>query len=295
VTRLPPRKILDEDLPALLARMGADRLPLCAIFVDIDHFKSFNDTWGHRIGDRVLGHVAGLVRSAVRYRGEAYRYGGEEIVVLLPNACRSEGIATADRMCRIVADSRIEMTPDDSTVSAAGRSDPGGAPSRDAPGSLGVTISAGVCSTEDVPGSELITMADRAMYHAKDSGRNRAVLYEKQLERYQLSSTIEARFPGNSSVSVNNRIIVKAWRAQSDETGVMEIDVHQLRNDDMGIIEYADPAKVRHSSRRLLTSEFPGRITSVERREDYTFFTIEVKPDTLDVMMRKTAGSDAQA
>jgi diguanylate cyclase (GGDEF)-like protein len=108
VTGIPPRKALDSSLPLLLRIMGQEDLPLSVIMIDIDHFKVFNDKWGHDTGDRVLRHVSGIIREAVKYRGEAYRYGGEEITLLLPNTSSDEAGRTAERIRRSIYDSPLE-------------------------------------------------------------------------------------------------------------------------------------------------------------------------------------------
>lgn len=278
VTGIPPRKYLDEDLPLILGSFGG-RIPLAALMIDIDHFKKFNDKWGHAVGDRVLAHVGGLVRSSVLHRGEAYRYGGEEITVLLFNCSGPEGLAAAERLCRLIASTPLVLAADDRVLS--------GVEPRPAPGegvSLGVTISIGVCTTEGLPGSELLVMADKALYSAKDSGRNRAVLYEKKMERYEKLEPVEVRFPGVSSVYVNSRVFIKQWYPR---VGVNNIDVWEMRIEDTGVSERADTAR---PPARLLSSDLPGRVTAVERRGSFTFFTMEVRPDTLDVMYKQAAG-----
>lgn len=283
VTGIPPRKALDEDLPRLLSHFGG-KIPLCALMVDIDHFKRFNDKWGHSIGDRVLRHVAGLIRSCVIHRGEAYRYGGEEITVLLFNCGRMEGLAAAERLCLLLSATPLQLERNDAVLS--GIPD---LPEGDAPINLGVTISAGVCTTEGLPGSELIVMADRALYSAKDSGRNRAVLYEKKLDNYEKLEPVDVRFPGVSSVFVNSRVFLKQWCPRK---GVKDIDVWEMRIEDTGVIERADTGR---PSADLLSSDLPGRVTSVDKRGNYTFFTLEVRPDALEVMYKQAAGRTGDA
>jgi diguanylate cyclase (GGDEF)-like protein len=278
VTGIPPRKALDEDLPRLLSFFGG-KIPMCSIMVDIDHFKKFNDKWGHGIGDRVLRHVAGLIRACVIHRGEAYRYGGEEITILLFNCSRMEGLAAAERLCRLLAATPLVLDRSDPLLSGVG-----GLPEGEAPLSLGVTISAGVCTTEEVPGSELIVMADRALYSAKDSGRNRAVTYEKSLRTYERPRQVNVRFPFVSSVVENSRVFLKQW---CPRRGVEEIDVWEMRIEDTGVLERAETGR---PPGKLLSSDLPGRVTAVDKRREYTFFTLDVHPDTLEVMYRQATG-----
>ena len=129
--------------------------PLALIFFDIDHFKDVNDKYGHLIGDHVLRVMAELVTRTTRATDIVCRYGGEEFIVLMPEAGRDEALAMAERL-------RQEISH--MTVVTAG-------------GTLTLTISLGVAELardgdEDLEG--LISRADRAMYQAKAAGRNAA-------------------------------------------------------------------------------------------------------------------------
>ena len=132
---------------------------LSVIMLDIDHFKSVNDTYGHAVGDEVLRLVADHSRSCLRQTDVVARYGGEEFVMLLPEADREAAVAVAERVCRGLAEARPwiggqELTP--------------------------ITASLGVASAlaheEDL--ASLINRADRALYEAKRQGRNRVVAAE---------------------------------------------------------------------------------------------------------------------
>lgn len=278
VTSLPPRSVLDRHLPVLLADMGARHLPLCAVMIDIDHFKRFNDTWGHGVGDRVLGHVAGLIRRSVFSRGEAYRYGGEEITVLLHNTSSPEGLAMAWRLVSIVSGSPLLLDPGDPAVALAA---PGGSSE---PLRLGVTISAGVCSTgTDVKGAELIVMADHALLKAKTSGRNRAEEYTPELGLLVRRQIIDVRYPGNIDLKENSSIIVKAWFPLR-KMDITSIEARDLIIEDSGTREMVTlPAQ-----EGAILGEIPGRVVSVERRQDrtFTFLELEIKSDVVEVMIR---------
>lgn len=127
---------------------------LCVVMIDIDHFKKFNDTYGHSCGDAVLKFVAKLIQSNVRSFDLAARYGGEEFCVLLPSTELVDARLTAERIREAVANSITEY---DGLQ-------------------LNVTISLGVAEYDpkrDVSGKNIIDRADKAMYVAKQSGRNR--------------------------------------------------------------------------------------------------------------------------
>jgi diguanylate cyclase (GGDEF)-like protein len=128
-----------------------DRRPLCILYLDIDHFKSINDHFGHDVGDTVLKRVAEAVAHNAPRRDLVSRFGGEEFVKLLPDTSLPQAIARARALHQRV--NAIEMP------------------------SSTVTVSVGIA--EAVPGQtldEMIIRADRAMLRAKESGRNRTVI-----------------------------------------------------------------------------------------------------------------------
>ena len=122
--------------------------------IDIDHFKSFNDTFGHTTGDQVLRLVAMSLKQGIKGQDLAARYGGEEFAIVLPNTALKHGIAVADRIRRAVMAKELKKR---STGEIIGR----------------VTISIGVASL--LPGDineTLIERADNCLYAAKRGGRN---------------------------------------------------------------------------------------------------------------------------
>ena len=132
--------------------------PLSAVMIDIDHFKAYNDAFGHQAGDRCLKEVSAALAGGLRRAGDALaRYGGEEFVVLLPATPLGEALAVAEALRRHVMALGIEHV----------------AP---VPGSV-VTVSAGVASVQpaDGPPESLAEAADAALYEAKRQGRNRTV------------------------------------------------------------------------------------------------------------------------
>ena len=127
--------------------------PFSLIIIDIDHFKKFNDTFGHQSGDAVLRQVAMTLKRNVRATDIVCRYGGEEMSIILPNIGKDEAYSTAQKICNRVAERSYKLN--------------NGKESR-------VTISLGV-ATYPVDGEDaatLIESADRKLYDAKNSGRN---------------------------------------------------------------------------------------------------------------------------
>ena len=154
LTGLSNRLRLEEDLSVAQGRMERYGQKLCVALFDIDHFKSVNDCSGHLIGDAVLRKVAMVLRGTVRVGDGVYRFGGEEFLCVFPELDADGGRATAERILGLVRRSHSDH------VGSA---------------SVPVTISAGVASTEMLPGAtvhELIRMADTALYRAKAAGRD---------------------------------------------------------------------------------------------------------------------------
>lgn len=129
--------------------------PLGVLMVDLDHFKTINDTYGHLVGDRVLRAVAGACRRVIREGDVLVRYGGEEFLVLLPGAGRDDAVQVGERIRRAVAETAVV----------------------DGESRIGVTVSLGAATYRDAAASPeaLIELADGALYQAKDGGRDRLV------------------------------------------------------------------------------------------------------------------------
>lgn len=127
------------------------------VIMDIDRFKSINDTYGHLVGDEILSGVARVIQRVVREDAHFSRYGGEEFIVAERNATAAEGVILAERIRRAVEESEFSTSS----------------------GPLRVTLSLGIADVEmlgEPDGKALIATADAALYEAKHQGRNRAVV-----------------------------------------------------------------------------------------------------------------------
>ena len=164
LTGLPSRRALNERLMGL----GHD---FTIAMLDVDHFKQFNDTYGHDVGDQVLRMVAAELRQ-VRRGGRAYRYGGEEFALVFPGRGVREVIGELETVRSSVSQHRIALrSADRPAESATGRSLREGQTPRSI---VTVTISIGVAESSEklrTP-DEVLKAADRALYRAKDKGRN---------------------------------------------------------------------------------------------------------------------------
>lgn len=141
LTGLPNRRALAELLPREMARVRRSRSPLCVAIVDIDHFKVFNDTYGHLVGDELLREAAIAWDSTLRAEDEIVRFGGEEFLVLLPETVMAQACEVVERL--------REATP------------------------RGQTCSAGLAEWDFVESADdLLGRADKALYMAKAGGRD---------------------------------------------------------------------------------------------------------------------------
>jgi diguanylate cyclase (GGDEF)-like protein len=144
LTGLPNRRALDDQLPREMARALRAASPLCLAIIDIDHFKAYNDTYGHLAGDAVLRGCAAAWDGALRGEDTILRFGGEEFLVVLPDCAAPEASEIVERL--------RAATPE------------------------GQTCSAGLAVWK--PGEtvdDLVGRADAALYEAKESGRDRLV------------------------------------------------------------------------------------------------------------------------
>jgi diguanylate cyclase (GGDEF)-like protein len=156
LTGLLTKESLYLALEVELKRCLRYTVPLAVLMMDLDHFKQVNDTRGHLMGSHVLTCVGGVIARSIRGADVAARYGGEEFVAYLPEADGAGAMHVAERIRRNLEASRFTL--DDQSV--------------------GITISIGV-ALFPAHGRDLLTLvrrADRALYRAKDEGRNRVVL-----------------------------------------------------------------------------------------------------------------------
>ncbi len=154
LTRVGNRRRFDRRLPEFAELAHKQRKPLCVVMLDIDHFKRFNDTYGHSLGDRVLRLVADRLTKELRAPAELFRYGGEEFAALIPGHALGEAVDVAESLRQAVSMMRVARKSDS-------------APLRQ------VTVSLGV--SQYAPGeplSNVVRRADAALYAAKSSGRN---------------------------------------------------------------------------------------------------------------------------
>lgn len=154
LTKLYNRHYLDTHLKNLLKQAVESNRPLSLLIMDMDHFKSVNDTYGHDVGDEVLRQLANIIVQTIRSADLAARYGGEEFVVLMPETDAARAYEGAERIRRLVETTPFKVSHD--------------------VGVINKTISIGLSWLEpgDTPES-LLKRADNALYESKHNGRNR--------------------------------------------------------------------------------------------------------------------------
>jgi len=161
LTGLPNRRQLDEDTQGSLAQLLASGRNAVVAMVDIDHFKRFNDDYGHRVGDVTLQKVASVLRSSVRDNDHLYRYGGEEFLVVFVDKPPSEAVALAER---------LRMAVEAAPLSGE---------SLEPVGPVTISIGLALMPSHGTVLERLISMADKAMYKAKAGGRNRVEVWDE--------------------------------------------------------------------------------------------------------------------
>jgi diguanylate cyclase (GGDEF)-like protein len=150
LTGLLNRRWLENSLPRFVARHTHAQKPLSLLLLDIDHFKRFNDDFGHAVGDQVLALVAQTVEKSLRPTDLAARYGGEELVVILPETPLEGARIAAERVRASIGNSKLAGVPRQ------------------------ITISIGAATLADGEGAEeVLKRADERLYLAKERGRNR--------------------------------------------------------------------------------------------------------------------------
>ncbi|HET6970869.1 MAG TPA: GGDEF domain-containing protein [Phenylobacterium sp.] len=158
LTSLANRKAFDECLEKSVAQADQKGEPLTLAVVDIDHFKNFNDTWGHQTGDQVIRYVASVIGRLAEGQRFAARYGGEEFAVIFPGEKAQVALAALEAAREEISSRILKRRSTNEDLGA-------------------ITISVGIAEAKagDLPTS-LLERADGALYASKRSGRNRSSL-----------------------------------------------------------------------------------------------------------------------
>ena len=159
LTGLPNRREMNETIANEMGRSSRTHKPFCFIFIDIDHFKNINDTYGHACGDVILKSVAQTIRGLLRKYDVFARYGGEEFLTLLPETDLEGARVVAERFRRQIEKMTVRYA--DFTIK--------------------ITITLGVAKFDERLGADRsIQMADKALYQGKEGGRNRVIVWKPE-------------------------------------------------------------------------------------------------------------------
>jgi diguanylate cyclase (GGDEF)-like protein/putative nucleotidyltransferase with HDIG domain len=190
--------------------------------IDLDNFKAYNDVYGHPAGDMLLGHIGRIIKNSVRNVDQAFRYGGDEFVIILPQTARDSAYVVAERVRRQIAEEMEKKA-------------------------IAVTCSIGLASypADGMLSGELVDVADTALYHAKRTGGNRIFLSSKILSKppyeegipgidtrpgslsevYDIASAVEAKDPYTYGHSKKVNIYTMAL---AEKIGLSSDDVSAL-------------------------------------------------------------------
>lgn len=152
LTGLSNRGVFNLEIQREFDRARRYRRELSLVMFDIDHFKQFNDTYGHKVGDDVLRHIGRLTLQNCRTNDIPTRYGGEEFAIILPETPMERALIQAERLRKSIL--AFPMPTGETAISVT------------------VSVGLGMLEPEMVDPNELIESADRALYRAKESGRN---------------------------------------------------------------------------------------------------------------------------
>jgi diguanylate cyclase (GGDEF)-like protein len=151
------KRKLDEDISRELSRANRYGEVFSLLLLDLDHFKQVNDRYGHQAGDEVLKQVVSRVASQLRTADSLYRYGGEEFIIILPHTERGGALTVAERIRRNIGNTDIRLSCDQFVA-------------------VTVSIGIAVCPEDaEEDADQLIEIADKCVYRAKEQGRNRVV------------------------------------------------------------------------------------------------------------------------
>ncbi|MCF7802917.1 MAG: diguanylate cyclase [Candidatus Marinimicrobia bacterium] len=166
LTGLYNRRFFEEQIQKEIERSQRYENPLSFLILDIDHFKSVNDTYGHLNGDEIIKNLAWIIRDSSRNIDIPIRYGGEEFAMILPETNIEGAQIFAERLRKRIEEHAFELTGD------AAKNTP----------EIQITVSIGIshlAKEEHVNTQDLVEQGDKALYYAKESGRNRVIDYDR--------------------------------------------------------------------------------------------------------------------
>jgi two-component system cell cycle response regulator len=240
LTRLYNRHYLDTHLKNLVRQAGEQGRALSLMIMDMDHFKSVNDTYGHDVGDEVLKQLSGIIMNTIRSADLAARYGGEEFVILMPETDAARAFEAAERLRRNVEIHGFAVNHADSPIKKT------------------VSIGYATMNTNDTPES-LLKRADVALYEAKNSGRNKVMplatenyelppLRQQARDQLGMKPALDASQPAAPAAPTDplerfRPMGLEAEKPPLEPTGAVPVDKSALKPADKSELPYLQPAK----------------------------------------------------
>jgi len=158
LTNLKNRGAFEKEVESTVQNQSSKSLPTTAVMLDIDHFKRVNDSFGHLVGDRVIRYVAALLTQVLGPDSFIARYGGEEFIVIMKNQTAEKAFQLSEKVRTAMGNSKLQRKDSGETIGK-------------------VTLSAGIAVLrEDDSAESFIGRADKALYEAKNTGRNKTVV-----------------------------------------------------------------------------------------------------------------------
>lgn len=224
LTGLANHRTLQQTLADMCRPSGARKPKVFSLLMlDADHFKIYNDTHGHRAGDAALREIAKLISTDLRQGDLAARYGGEEFAVILKDTGRDSALSIAERIRRRVAEAQLEK------------------------GSLTISLGIAEFPADGSTSAELIEHADRALYHAKVTGRNRVVVWgnaanagtaapesEEQGPRRRI--LVAAKASDNSTQIIRDALDSAVYIVEDCSSAEHAADVLRIKTFDLAIV-----------------------------------------------------------
>lgn len=241
LTGIANRRAFDLELDARRNEYLRSGESFSLIMLDVDHFKRFNDEFGHQAGDAVLQNVANILAATVRKNGHVARYGGEEFVVILPNSNIHTGTVVAERIRCAIEESRCEFQ---------GKS-------------LQVTASVGIASiTQNETGKELVARADDAVYAAKRQGRNTVSVHNGTGSPQKVVAKAAAAVKSGSSTG-------RSERDSSSESGSSTTTADSFERDGLlSRFEFIEQLRNQIQLRRHSPASLSVMIVAIDRYTD---------------------------
>jgi diguanylate cyclase (GGDEF)-like protein len=276
LTGLFRREYFDANLEDEVRRARSMGWGLALILADIDHFKRINDTYGHLQGDNVLRAMGAIAKDIVGDQGVACRYGGEEIALILPRLEKKEAAALGEEFRRTVDLHLFER------IDKEGENIP-------------VTLSAGVSLFPSLAKDpvELIRQADQALYRAKESGRNRVVLYDPKRDIEEVPILLWVTFHGFPEISNSGKISLDRWTL-GDSGSLEDLVALDLFDHQRAVRSISEDAKPGRAG--AVAHPIEGTAREIVRQGSLTRFRLAVKPKAyseLEKAVRK-GGKEAQ-